>query len=196
MTRLAASPHLLMLVAVAIFGANYVVGRGAVGEVPPYALGFVRWTGATLILAPFVWRRVGADRARLWRRWKLLLLCGILMPFLGAGIAYVALIETIAVNAGIIQTSNPMLTVLIAWIVLGERITALQAGGAALAIAGVLAIVTRGDPAALLALQCPNLSGSAGGFVGECVRSRGVNSNCFRQGRTGQRIIKANGIPV
>jgi drug/metabolite transporter (DMT)-like permease len=153
MNRLAASPHLLMLVAVTIFGANYVVGRGVVGEVPPYTLGFVRWAGAALILAPFVMRFVRTDRPQLVRSWKLLVLCGTLMPLLGAGIAYVALKETIAVNAGIIQTSLPVLTVVIAWAVLGERITAIQAGGAALAIAGVLAIVARGDPTALLSLR-------------------------------------------
>ena len=36
---------------------------------------------------------------------------------------------------------------------LGDRITALQAGGAAIAIAGVLAIVIRGDPTTLLTLS-------------------------------------------
>ena len=55
MNPLAASPHLLMLIAAFILAANYVVGRGVVGEVPPYALGFVRWAGAALILAPFTW---------------------------------------------------------------------------------------------------------------------------------------------
>lgn len=153
MNPLAASPHLLMLIAAFIFGANYIVGRGVVGEVPPYALGFVRWAGAALILAPFTWRYVRADRARLRRSWKLLALCGTLMPFLGAGIAYVALVHTIALNAGIIQTSLPVLTILLAWAVLGDRITALQAGGAAIAIAGVLAIVIRGDPTTLLTLS-------------------------------------------
>jgi drug/metabolite transporter (DMT)-like permease len=142
-----------MLVAVVIFGANYVVGRGVVGEVPPYTLGFVRWAGAALILAPFAWARVRADRARIRDAWKLLALCGTLMPFLGAGVAYVALAETIAINAGIIQTALPVLTVVLAWAVLGERITVLQAAGAAVAIAGVAVIVARGDPAALFALR-------------------------------------------
>jgi drug/metabolite transporter (DMT)-like permease len=142
-----------MLVAVVIFATNYAVGRGVVGEVPPYTLGFVRWAGAALILAPFTWRHVARDRGAVRRSWKLLALCGFLMPFLGAGIAYVALIDTIAVNAGIIQTSLPVLTVLIAWLVLGERISRLQAVGATIAIVGVVTIVARGDPGALLALR-------------------------------------------
>jgi drug/metabolite transporter (DMT)-like permease len=153
MNRLFSSPHPYMLLAMVIFAANYAVGRAVVGEVPPYTLGFVRWAGAALILAPFTWRHIARDRGEVRRSLKLLLLCGFLMPFLGAGIAYVALIDTIAVNAGIIQTSLPVLTVLIAWLVLGERIGRLQAVGAAIAIVGVVTIVARGDPQALLALR-------------------------------------------
>jgi drug/metabolite transporter (DMT)-like permease len=148
-----AAPHLMMLAAVVIFGANYVVGRAVVGEVPPYTLGLVRWGGAALILAPFAWRRVRAERARLRASWRLLALCGTLMPFLGAGVAYVALAHTIAINAGILQPALPVLTVVLAWAFLGERISLLQAAGAVVAIAGVLAIVARGDAAALFSLR-------------------------------------------
>ena len=54
-----------MLIAVLIFGLNYVVGRLAVGQVPAYTLGFVRWTIGALILLPFAWTRLRADRLRL-----------------------------------------------------------------------------------------------------------------------------------
>lgn len=144
--------HFIMLLAVLIFGLNYVVGRLAVGEVPAYTLGFTRWTFAALVLLPFAWRHLKADRERLAASWKLLVLAGFLMPFMGAGVTYVALNHTTAVNGGVIQTSMPVMIVILAWIFLRERTTATQWLGTALAILGVLYLIARGDPQVLLNL--------------------------------------------
>ncbi len=145
--------HVMMLLAVLIFGVNYVVGRWAAGEVPPYMLGFVRWTSGTLILLPFAWAHLRQDRDFIRRNWKLLCLAGFLMPFMGAGVTYVALTYTTAINAGVIQTSMPVMIVLLSWIFLRERTAGIQWLGIAVAIAGVLYIVARGNPATLLNLS-------------------------------------------
>ena len=144
--------HVMMLVAVLIFGLNYVVGRLAVGEVPAYTLGFTRWTFAAIVLLPFAWQHLKADREKLASSWKLLVLAGFLMPFMGAGVTYVALAHTTAVNGGVIQTSMPVMIVILAWIFLRERTTVTQWMGTALAIAGVLYLISRGDPKVLLNL--------------------------------------------
>ena len=102
-------PHAMMLVAVLIFGLNYVVGRWVAGDVQPYVLGFVRWTAGTLILLPFALRPIRADAERIRGSWKLLCLAGFLMPFMGAGVTYVALTYTEAINGGVIQTSMPVM---------------------------------------------------------------------------------------
>lgn len=145
--------HLLMIFGVLIFGLNYVVGRLAVGEVPAYTLGFTRWMFAALVLLPFAWQHLKTDREKLTSSWKLLVLAGFLMPFMGAGVTYVALAHTTAVNAGVIQTSMPVMIVVLAWIFLRERTTAAQWAGTALAISGVLYLVARGDPQVLLNLS-------------------------------------------
>jgi drug/metabolite transporter (DMT)-like permease len=142
-----------MLIAVLIFGLNYVVGRLAVGQVPAYTLGFVRWTIGALILLPFAWTRLRADRLRLRASWKNLVFAGFLMPFMGAGVTYVALGHTTAVNGGVIQTSMPVMIVILAAIFLRERTTALQWVGTALAILGVLYLIARGDLDVLLNLN-------------------------------------------
>ena len=54
-SRPAESAHLLMLVAMMIFALNYIISRWAVGDTPPYIMGFVRWGGGALILMPFAW---------------------------------------------------------------------------------------------------------------------------------------------
>ena len=148
-----AGAHFVMVIAVLIFGMNYVIGRLAIGEVPAYTLGFTRWTFATLILLPFAWRHLKADRERLAANWKLLVLAGFLMPFMGAGVTYVALTHTTAINGGVIQTSMPVMIVILAWIFLREKTTTTQWLGTAIAILGVLYLIARGDPQVLLSLS-------------------------------------------
>lgn len=151
--KLATNPHVAMLLAAFIFGANYVIGRAVVGDVPPYMMGFVRWTAATLILLPFVWRKLRADMHYVRAHWKPLAFAGCLMPFMGAGLTYVALTKTVALNGGIVQTSLPIFIVLLSWIFLGDRFGRIQALGAVVAIVGVFSIVLRGDPSVLLDLR-------------------------------------------
>lgn len=148
-----AAAHLLMVFAVMIFGLNYVVGRWAAGEVPSYTLGFTRWTMGALILLPFAWSHLARERAQIAANWKLLALAGFLMPFMGAGVTYVALTYTTAINGGVIQTSLPVMVVILAYFFLGERASRIQWLGAAAAIAGVLYMVARGQLSVLLNLD-------------------------------------------
>lgn len=144
--------HGLMLFAVLIFGVNYVVGRWAVGEVPAYTLGFTRWTVGALVVLPFAWTHVRRDAALVRGGWRMFAVAGFSMPFMGAGLTYVALNYTTAINGSVIQTSLPVAIVLLSWIFLREVPSRIQWIGAAIAVAGVLHIVSRGDPAALLGL--------------------------------------------
>ena len=145
--------HLMMLFAVVIFALNYIIGRWAVGETPPYLLGFVRWDVGMLILLPFAWTHLRQDYEFIGRNWKLLCLAGFLMPFMGAGVSYVALIHTEAINAGVIVTSMPVMMVLLSWLILKERFSGGVWLGIVIAISGVLYIVSRGDPVSLLELS-------------------------------------------
>ena len=70
----------------------------------------------------------------------------------GAGVTYVALTYTGAINAGVIQTSMPVMIVLLSWMFLGEKTRGIQWLGIVVAIAGVLYIVARGNPATLVDL--------------------------------------------
>ena len=121
--RWATSPHLASIMAVLIFALNYVVGRGVRDDAPPFTLGFARWAGAAIILAPFALRAMRDDWAALMRGWRVLAACGSLMPFVGATLAYVALTTTTAINASVLQIALPVFTILMAAMALRERIT-------------------------------------------------------------------------
>lgn len=136
-----------------IFALNYVVGRGVRDDVPPFTLGFFRWAGAAIILMPFALRGLRDEWDALARGWRVVSVCGFLMPIIGASLAYVALKSTMAINATVVQISLPVLTILIAAVVLRERITVPIALGCGIAGLGVLSIIIRGDPAILLGLN-------------------------------------------
>ena len=116
-------------------------------------MGFVRWGGGALILLPFAWTRLRQDFGFIRRHWKILCLAGFMMPFMVGGVSYVAMTYTSAINAGVIVTSTPVMTVLLSWLVLREPIRGAVWLGISTAIAGVLYMVSRGDPASLLALS-------------------------------------------
>lgn len=151
--RVGASPHLVTLLAVVIFSANYVVGRGVYEDVPPVMLGFVRWGGAAVLLMPFVWQRVVKDWPLLRANWRVIVAAGILMPLFGATAGYFGLTMTTATNGGILQVALPMLAALLAWIFIGETLAPRQLGGIAISVVGVLYLVSQGDPTRIAAFS-------------------------------------------
>ena len=46
-------PWLLLVLATLFWGLNTVIGRAVVGDIPPVAMSFWRWTIATLFILPF-----------------------------------------------------------------------------------------------------------------------------------------------
>lgn len=134
----------------AFFASNIVFGRAAAHLVPPAGLAFWRWVIAFLIILPFAARGLLLHRHTLRASWKRLLLMGALgQGVCGAGL-YLALEYTSATNAGLIYATSPVMILIIAALWLGEAVTLRQTAGILLAMAGVLVILTRGEPEVLL----------------------------------------------
>jgi drug/metabolite transporter (DMT)-like permease len=149
----APTAYLLLLVAMLSWSANMVIGRGLVGVVGPFTLSWTRWTIAFLLVLPFAGRELWARRAVLRREWKLFLVLGV-VGFAGSNtFCYLALQSTSAVNASLINSAGPLMIFAASLVVLGERFGARQFWGLGLALAGVVAIVLRGDPRTLFALE-------------------------------------------
>ena len=148
-----AGAHLVSLLAIVIFSVNYVVGRGVHEDAPPFMLGFTRWAGAAVLLAPFALRDFRAEWTRIIENWGKIAACALLMPFIGAGLAYTALTMTVAINTAVVQTALPVFTVLLSWIFLKDRLTKFQTIGLCGAIIGVMCIISRGDPVILASLS-------------------------------------------
>lgn len=149
----APTAYLLLLVAMLSWAANLVIGRALVGVVGPLTLSWSRWTIATCLILPFAGRELWRHRTVFVREWKLFVTLGV-FGFAGSNaFCYLALQWTTAVNASLINAIQPLMIFAASLAVLGERFQARQFVGLALALFGVVAIVIRGDPGALLTLE-------------------------------------------
>ncbi len=144
---------LLMMLPPLFWASNAVLGRAVAGEVPPVGLAFWRWTLGALLVLPFAWPHLRRDAGRLVREWRTVLL----LTALGIGVfntfLYIGLNSTTALNAVMMQSSMPVLIVLMSWALFRERVTALQAVGIAVSLAGATTLIARGDLALLLGLE-------------------------------------------
>ena len=132
------------------WAGNYVVGAAAVAVLDPLALVLLRWLIALVplvVLAQVLERPDWRGALRFWPRLLALAALGLTGYNL---LLYAALEHTSPVDASLVNAFNPALISLAALAVLRERLSALAWAGIALALAGVLVVLTRGDVAGLL----------------------------------------------
>ncbi|MCB0166974.1 MAG: DMT family transporter, partial [Anaerolineae bacterium] len=93
------------------------------------------------------------DRAILVRHWKIIVVLAILGVTTFNTLVYTGLQYTTALNALLMQSSMPVVIVLMSYLFFRERVTAVQAVGIGLSLIGALAIVAQGNVAMLLGLS-------------------------------------------
>lgn len=135
-----------------IISTNHVLGRFVINDIPPMALAFWRVAIGAMVLLPFAWRDLITNRRVIFSHWKLFTAMAFVFMPLGNAAVYLAYNYTTAINGAVIATAQPALTMLLAWLVLHQLVTKMQALGIAVAALGVLVIIMRGDLAALTTL--------------------------------------------
>jgi drug/metabolite transporter (DMT)-like permease len=152
--RLAAALPYLMLALCALFWAgNWVTGRAIRDTMPPVSINFWRWAIGTLTLAPFALPRLKGKWTILLRHWRLLVTLGFFGLALFQTVVYLGLRYTDAVNAVLMNSATPLVIIPLAWLLDGERVTPRQLVGVAISMIGIVTIMYRGDPMALLGLR-------------------------------------------
>lgn len=151
-TRLYASPALLLTLTALFWAGNAIAGQLAAGEIAPFQLVLARWVlvAAALVALFGAELRAHWDTARphLWR------IAGMATVGFTAfnGLFYQASLRTPAVNIGILQGAIPVFVLLVAYAVHRSRIRAIQAVGVALTVTGVVTVATGGAPLTLFTL--------------------------------------------
>lgn len=146
-------PVVLVIINALLLAGHSVVGRAIREDIPPAGLVFWRSLVAAAVLMPFIYPLLRAQLALVVRHWKLMLLLGLTQTVFGQLCLYIGLHTTTAINTGLINATLAPLTVLFAWLLLGDRISARQGVGLAIAIVGVIAVIARGDIDVLLGLD-------------------------------------------
>lgn len=142
---------LVLLAATLFWAGNYVIGGAAVAAISPLDLTALRWAIALvplLLLAHFLER---PDWRSVLRAWPHMILPALFGPLAYNFLLYSALEHTTPVNASLINAFNPALISIAAAIFLRQRLTPIAIGGIAVALAGVLWILSNGQPATLIA---------------------------------------------
>lgn len=138
------------LLAIFIWAGNTVVNKMAVGAIFPAEIGFYRWLLAGLLFTPFMFRQVQAHWSQIRPNLGRIFVLGVLGMAVYQSLAYFAATLTSATNMGIILSLMPLMSLTLAILSLGQRLTAGALAGAVLSFAGVLVVVSTGSLTALL----------------------------------------------
>ncbi len=135
--------YFLLTLTAFFLACNHVIGRSVQGVIPPLGLSFWRWVAGAVILAPFVLRRPGALRRIFVHHAGVMLWLGAML--IGStSLILVALNSTTAITVSVINSVQPCLTVLFAWVFLRQPLSGRQLLGVATACLGVLVMLSEG----------------------------------------------------
>ncbi len=146
------STAFMLVLAPLLWAGNAVVGRILHELVPPITLNFLRWAIAMLILLPLagsIFRR----GSNLWMHWRSFAVLGLLGVGVYNALQYLALQSSTPINVTLVAGSMPAWMLLIGRLFFGATVSRKQIVGAAMSIAGVLLVLSRGEWRQLLALR-------------------------------------------
>lgn len=139
--RGAAFPWLPAGAFVLVWSSGYIAGPAGVDAMEPFSLLTARFALATLLLVPLTrWRRgpLRIGRPALVR----VLGVGLVMNAVQFGFMYVAFAAGLGATLGaLLHSLSPVLTVILAGLLLGERVRRVQVLGLAIGVAGVLMVL-------------------------------------------------------
>jgi drug/metabolite transporter (DMT)-like permease len=147
------SAFLLLALANLFWSGNWIAGRALRDVFDPITLNFWRWVVAAVALAPFALPGLCAKWTLIRRHAGILLLLAFTGVALFQSMVYLGLRSTMAVNAVLLNSSMPLFMLLCSWVIERERASPRQIAGMLISLAGILVILSRGEPGALLQLE-------------------------------------------
>ena len=136
-----------------LWAGNFVIGRYIRHDIPPMTLAFTRHLIAFLCLLPFCYRPMRQYFAQ-YRALRWHLIGTALTGLAGFNLCvYVGLQSTVASNGLLLNSTIPVLIVILATMLYGHKLRINQAAGLIISCVGVLTIILHGDFSRLIALQ-------------------------------------------
>jgi len=146
-------PTLLLLVAAASWGGNWVAARAVYLDVPPFALVFWRWALAAALIFPFAAAQLREDAQLVRSHLPALAAFGVIGTAGFTMFGYWGVRYTTAVNATLLNASLPLFIIPLSWWLLKLTVSGRQLAGMAFSLAGVVCVMGADDAPALARLS-------------------------------------------
>ncbi|GGY25709.1 DMT family transporter [Paludibacterium paludis] len=137
-----ARPYLAGLLAALLWAGNFVVGKSARMDLPPFTLALCRWLIAFVVLTPFVWPGLVNKLAPFRRSKGTILVLALSGITLTNTLVYIGLGSTSAGSAVLINAGTPACVFVLAYWLSGARATMPALLGMLLSACGVVFMVT------------------------------------------------------
>jgi drug/metabolite transporter (DMT)-like permease len=126
------------------WATNIVLGRSLRFDVGPLTLAALRFVVGSALYAALL-QREAPEQRRPGTDWPLLLAMGIAGVAMFAPLQYLGLRYTTAANAALLQALAPLITGLLAALLIGERMSRYQVIAAVVSLLGVLVLISGGS---------------------------------------------------
>jgi len=148
-----AAAFLALVVTSALWGSNAVVARGLLDGISAIWLAWLRWSVVCVILLPFVWRERREIVAGLRSHTRELAIFALIGFAPQNVLNYSGLSGTTAINAGLLNSTIPVMIVGIIAVTKRRMPALFEAIGLGISAMGVLLIIAHGDPRSIVRLD-------------------------------------------
>lgn len=149
-------PYIALILAHTIWGIHFIVSKITLQEFPIFTLAFFRFAFASLLLAPFFFaqtkKSLPAGRQVKIKKEHLpkLVAVGVFIITLNIAFFFTGIKRTDATSASVITLIIPILSVILGWWFLREKVFLVNIAGVILGLLGAIVIIGLPDPTKIL----------------------------------------------
>lgn len=142
--------YLRLILTMIFWGGTFVAGRIASEEMHPYAAATGRFLIASVALLLFIYMKEKKFPRLNGRQWVAMVLLGLTGVFSYNMLFFIGLQHVEAGRGAMIIAANPVVTTILAILLLGERFNCIKSIGIFVAVAGTITVISRGDLSSIL----------------------------------------------
>jgi len=136
----------LLVFATFCWSGNFIIGKFAyLFEVPPLTLNFLRWVSVWLILIPFTYKEIYNNLSHIKKYWIVISFMGVISISTFNSVVYVALTFTQVINAVLVLSAIPAVTIIISSVMNVDKTNKFQLIGLLLSVIGICAIISNAN---------------------------------------------------
>ena len=145
---------LLALAATLLWSGNFIISRAVNKDIGPVSLAFYRWLCASIVIAPFAWKKFNEEKKIVIANFRYLIFVSLTGIALFNTFVYVAGHYTSAINMALIgTTSSPIFATIMAVVFLKEKLSRYRVIGIIICISGILMLISNGSWSKLIAFH-------------------------------------------